>query len=878
MRIIKTGLALALLLGVSAAYAAGLGKLTINSALGQPLNAEIDLVSVQPGELDALSARVATPEAFRDARIEYSSSLRLLRFSIEKRANGQPYLKVTSVAAINDPFLDLLVEVTWPAGRIQREYPILLDPPGYAQGRTAPPTVAAAPAPSQAAPTSPPASAPAASSSQPPAAAVTPSAPSASSSSGSGSPSAQAELGSSGSTGLVSDAGGDTYGPVEKGDTLRKIAEQVKPSSVSLEQMLVALYRENKGAFVNNNMNRLKTGQILKVPAAEEVEKLPRREVNQEIRTHVADWKAYREQLAGGVAATPAQSQSTNVASGRVGSAAVAPAPAPATSSQDVLKLSKTDAGGKAGTSGKGGAGGGGASQERLNALQEELTAKTKALGEANDRVAALEKQIRDMQRLLDLQKSAPATKTPDSKVATAPTPPKAEPPKPEPAKPAEPPKAATPEPAKVAPVPTPTPSEPAKTDTKLAEAPKSDATKPAETPKTDTKVAEAPKTPAPGTTTTPPKAAPKKAPPPKSWTDELMDNPALLAAGIGVPLLLGLGVFMFMRRRRQAEEMPSSMGSAFPADLKAPGNTGAGKPAAGLVDTGNSSFLTDFDKTGPGTIDTDEVDPVAEAEVYIAYGRDAQAEEILKEAMARDKGRHEIALKLLEIYHARKSATAFETVAKELRTAVGENHPMWQKAAAMGAQIDPTNPLYAAAAGGTATYTAMTPAAPAPAAKPDLDFDIEGSSGGGQQAAAPAPDFDLDLDSKKPDIETSSGSSSALDFDLAPSASTTQSPEPVKEEKPSFDFDLSGLDMGGSKAEAAPAASSSSSSMDLADLNLDSGGGGGGGEAVGTKLELAKAYLEIGDKDGAREILQEVAKEGSSAQQEEAKRLIASL
>ena len=121
MRTIRSGVAFALLLGVSAANAAGLGKLTVNSSLGQILNAEIDLVSVQPGELDALTARVAPPEAFRDARIEYTTSLRLLRFSVERRASGQPYLKVTSIAPINEPFVDALVEVTWPAGRIQRE-------------------------------------------------------------------------------------------------------------------------------------------------------------------------------------------------------------------------------------------------------------------------------------------------------------------------------------------------------------------------------------------------------------------------------------------------------------------------------------------------------------------------------------------------------------------------------------------------------------------------------------------------------------------------------------------------------------------------------------------------------------------------------------
>jgi pilus assembly protein FimV len=89
LNMMKRGAALALLLGASVAvHAAGLGKLTVNSSLGQVLNAEIDLVSVQPGELDSMSARVASPDAFREARIEYTGSLRLLRFSVEKRPNG----------------------------------------------------------------------------------------------------------------------------------------------------------------------------------------------------------------------------------------------------------------------------------------------------------------------------------------------------------------------------------------------------------------------------------------------------------------------------------------------------------------------------------------------------------------------------------------------------------------------------------------------------------------------------------------------------------------------------------------------------------------------------------------------------------------------
>ena len=388
-------------------------------------------------------------------------------------------------------------------------------------------------------------------------------------------------------------------------------------------------------------------------------------------------------------------------------------------------------------------------------------------------------------------------------------------------------------------------------------------------------------------------KAAPKKAPPAeKSFTDELLENPWYLA-GIGGLVAIGLGGFLFVRRRKdRAEAGPSSsMTSAFPSDLKPDSTTG--KSGGGLVDTGNSSFLTDFDKTGPGTVDTDEVDPVAEAEVYIAYGRDAQAEEILKEAMARDKGRHEIALKLLEIYHARKSATAFETVAKELKGAVGEGSPLWHKAAAMGAQIDPTNPLYGGTGGSTATYSAMAPAAAH--AKPDVDFDLEGSSSAGGASSAPAPDFDLDLEGKKGDASSPDGmggTSSGIDFDSSTAPAAASSPPP-KEEKPSFDFDLSGLEYPGASKPGAgtdlevdptrPAANTSAASaasgLDLADLSLDSPGDtGGGGAGVETKLELAKAYLEIGDKDGARDILLEVAKEGSSAQKEEAQKLIASL
>jgi pilus assembly protein FimV len=121
-------LLIALLMAAAMAHAAGLGKLKVNSALGQVLDAEIDLVSVQPGEVEQLSARVANREAFQAARLDYSPALRLLTFTVDKRANGQPYLKVTSTSPVNEPSVKMLVDLTWLQGRVQREYAILLDP------------------------------------------------------------------------------------------------------------------------------------------------------------------------------------------------------------------------------------------------------------------------------------------------------------------------------------------------------------------------------------------------------------------------------------------------------------------------------------------------------------------------------------------------------------------------------------------------------------------------------------------------------------------------------------------------------------------------------------------------------------------------------
>ncbi len=847
-----------LALSTSLATAAGLGKLSVNSSLGQLLSAEIELVSLQPGEFEVLTARIASPDAYASAKIEYSPLLRQFRFAVERKADGQPILKITSVAPVNEPFVDLLVEMSWPSGRLVREYPILLDPPGFNDARVQVPVAAVSPRPAESVPAAP-VAAPAASPSAPLTTAV---------------PSARAE----------SNAGkGDTYGPVKRGDTLAKIAGENMADGISLDQMLVALFRENKQAFVKNNMNLLKTGQILRIPTAADIARISKDEASKEVRVQVADWKSYREQIAGAVAAAPAKPAPTNVATGQVVTAKpVAPTPPAPT---DQLKIGKAESSGKAGAAGtKGGI-------DAANAAKEDAIAKQKAIAEANARIALLEKQQADAKKLLELKTAPPAV-----------------------VKPAE------TKPAQVAQVTAPVVTPPVATapaanvPAKPADAPKVDAPKPDAKPTTPA-VAKAPaKAPAP---------APKE----PDLMETVMDNLPIIAGGAGVLLI---GGFLFMRRRKQSTASATGMSetsSLMPSDLKP--NTITGNKAGGLVDTGNSSFLTDFDKAGPGAIDTDEVDPVAEAEVYIAYGRDAQAEEILKEAMVRDKSRHEISMKLLEIYHTRKSAAAFETVARQLKDAVGEGDPMWAKAAGMGASIDPSNDLY----GGrpyeaTGAFESGDTALKAPddaggdAGKPDLDFDL----GFDDAASAHAPDvafdvtspnsdqpapaaddaLDFDLDLNSPDagaavashdkgmLDIGADDSGGLDFDLAldnpaqSAAPVAAQPSAASAESSGFDFDLSSLSLdepagstASTTASAAPAMS-----MDLSDLSLDlddpsagvASADNGDGGAVATKLELAKAYLEIGDSEGAKEILNEVSREGSAAQAQEAKTILARL
>src|SRR5439155_23527239 len=468
--------------------------------------------------------------------------------------------------------------------------------------------------------------------------------------------------------------GGDQY-TVKSGDTLAKIAGQFKPNDATLDQMLVAFLNRNQNAFDEQNINRLRRGAIMSVPSAADAAATDSTEATRIVRMQAADWRSYRDRVAG--SAPAASGGASREPAGRLGTAVAGTTPA-APPGRDQLKVSR-EANAKAG-------------------VAEERIARDKQLSEAQARIAALEKTVRDLQRTIEIKNESLAQVQSQADASKGRVP--------EPAKDTA--AVAPPPPIAAAPA-SGQPVEPGKATEpmKAAEPAKAPETKPPETPATEPKAAE--------TKTPPVPPAPAKAPakePPGFFSDLLANMPAWAIVAGALAILAGLAAFV-AGRRRKATKFEDSIISG--TDIKT--NTVFGSTGGGVGNTGENSLASDFSREGLGNIDTDEVDPIAEAEVYLAYGRDAQAEEILKEALKKDPQRQEIYLKLLEIHAQHNKPSAFETVASELYSVSGGQGEVWQKAMALGRQLDPNNPLFAEA-GGTAAFAAAAaaPSEPAPA------------------------------------------------------------------------------------------------------------------------------------------------------------------
>ena len=433
-------------------YAVGLGGINVSSALGQPLKADIDLLSVSKNEKDSLAARLAPEDAYKNAGLDYPYGNKF-KFEILSRAGGEPYIKVSSAQAINDPFVSLLVELSWSSGKLSREYTFLLDPVGYvpvqpeqAEVQTVAPTVQPAESAMAPAASAVPAASPA--ESVTPVPAVTPVEQAAASSAVPGVP-AQGEVKPEEQpvpveTGAAPEEQAASAVPaappakewvaVQRGDTMYKLAAKYKLADMNLERMLVALYRANAGKFDGRNMNRIRAGKILQLPTQEEYEAVTLPEAVKEIHAQASDWNAYRQKLASAANANNQTEAAEQVASGKISSSVTDQAPVAKESAKEVLRLSKGEAPGDHAAMGAGGTTM--SAQDKKNAAQEDAIAKAKAEQENKARAAMLEKNLQDMKRLAQLKTEAAALAQPQAAAASAPTPAPVKPVEAHPAKP----------------------------------------------------------------------------------------------------------------------------------------------------------------------------------------------------------------------------------------------------------------------------------------------------------------------------------------------------------------------------------------------------------------------------------------------------------
>ncbi|WP_036249636.1 FimV/HubP family polar landmark protein, partial [Methylibium sp. T29] len=359
--------------------------------------------------------------------------------------------------------------------------------------------------------------------------------------------------------------------------------------------------------------------------------------------------------------------------------------------------------------------------------------------------------------------------------------------------------------------------------------------------------VAAAPASTAASEPATAPAPAPSAGP---SFLDGLLENPLLLpGVGVLVALLAGFGFYRMRQGKRDSGET-SFLESRLQPDsfFGASGGQRVDTRDATGVPSSMSYSLSQLDAIG-------DVDPVAEADVYLAYGRDLQAEEILKEAMRSSPERMAIRLKLLEVYAKRRDTKGFELLATQLYALTGGEGEDWLRAQQLGAGIDPENPLFqpggrppgAPVDGGAVVEALGASTMPQSVLPSPSRFDAQRSE------ILEDPGVDLDLDVSVPGAldETPRPSAPERTQPLPAAAAPTASPDL------GFDFDLPSLSLDDPSQSAVSTTVADESLPDLG--NFDLPGDEATDEALSRKLELAEEFRQIGDLEGARDLLQEV-------------------
>lgn len=962
-------------------HALGVGDIHLNSALNQPLDAEIDLTQVRDLSGDEIRTMLASPDDFGRAGIDRTYFLTDLKFQPVVKPNGRSVIRVTSNRPVNEPFLNFLMEVRWPSGRVLREFTILLDPPMYQ------PT----PVVSSASVTAP------ASSSAPQVAAARPSPEGLASAAAVSSPASSSAPASSSSSSVG--AARDGQLTTTRSDTLWELALRNRPQGASVHQTMLAIQDLNPNAFINGNINQLKSGQTLTLPSAEQATARSGAEAIAEVAAQNNAWREGRR------APTAAQAEAPQLDARERQSAGAAPE---TVSGQDSLRLVSGTEGTAAEAAGDQSAEAGGEQlRDALDRTKEQLDAAEREKAEMTERLGDVQGQLETLQRLLELKDAQLAAL--QQQVADAGS---------EPAVAGE--VAAEAVEAEVAAESAgeSVPAEPevAAADEAVADesaadeaAAAADETVIADAAEPVAEEAPAAVEPEPVVESVsaaePEPAAPVEVAPvvepasndPMAMIKGLMQNQMLMIGGGVVAILLLLLVLMSISRRNARRE--EAMADNFIADAAEQDGDHAGD-----ADDFNVA-LTDADAFADDDGLDLAADPLVEADALLAYGKPQEARDVLVAAVAADPQREELRLKLMEVEGLLDNSEGY----LEQRTAVVSSNPDSVRVA----ELDARFPLMAAAAAGAAAAAAQwdddalsgfdqpavdapdtaavtdkpeddadmdfdfsefdlgdaADAAPVadlafespaeePAAEPeaependgfDLDFDLEDSDSLGdvapQEAEATAPlafepempgdevknieldDFDLDVDSfelpaadeavapaaeepsleadfdlamtddlqaddlladfaalsDEPGAESDAGEISLelsdeakalqddglAEFDLPEDIALPEDVElPAEAELSLEDFELPELD------DVAPAAAEPVADVppvDALDEEDDEFDFLSGTDECATKLDLARAYIDMGDQEGARDILNEVIEEGTDQQKQEA-------
>ena len=836
----KTALAAAALfcLWGTNASALSLGRITVLSALGEPLRAEIDVPDINAEESASLKAAVAAPDVFRAAGLEYNPAMSGLQATLQRRSDGRAYIRLSSDKTVNDPFVDVILEASWASGRIVRDYTLLFDPPNLRQPAPAAPTPAqvnsaavsariALPTPS-------------------PAASVTITRPA--------EPVRPLPKPATVAVAVKPAPSSANQITVKAGDTASKIAAAVKPAHVSLDQMLVALLRANPDAFVRDNVNRIKSGAVMTVPTAEQANATPAEEASRLIVAQSKDFNDFRRKLADNAPSTQLTTADRK-ASGSMQAKVEDKKPASVT--PDKLTLSKGSVQGKP---------------------PEDQLAKERNTKDVATRAAEIAKNISDLNKL----SAASGAMTP---AASAPLP----------VKPGmDAPVASLAPPVLPASVPMAASSKPAPTASAPVSAPPVTTASAAQT------VASAKR----------PLPVPVE-PVETSLIDGLIEDPLVPAGAVGlIALLAGLGIYR-VRQRKKA----SNVDSAFMESRLQP-ESFFGISGGQSVDTNDGAPTGSSMVYSPSQMDTgDDVDPVAEADVYLAYGRDLQAEEILEEALSTNPGRLAIHQKLLEIFAKRRDTKRFEHIAEMAFKLTRGEGADWDRICTQGLNIDPHNVLYQP--GGQPEVSSNKPMAsttdadslpeitgleadqaiePAATGAMDLDLDLDFShdeNPSSTRPAIPTPQVNVELTSEPP-AATDTGNTGSIEFsliddmiernDMSPPAlemvsmelpdtpgNDATSPIPldmdIPVESPGQDLSMLEFDLGSLSLDLDEEPDTQSPSLSPTDE-----------DPLVTKLALAEEFRAIGDDDGARALIEEVISEASGDMKIKAQRALSHL